>query len=47
MLDHGVPDTAQDEQQGGQANLYFVDVPNTFVKGDLDDRSITLRIKGQ
>lgn len=46
VVDFDIPNTPQDEQEKGQANLYFVPVPTPFTKNSLNDNSIRLRIKG-
>ncbi len=46
LVTHEFPDTPQDDQEKGQANLYFVPVAVPFAKNGLSDDSIRLRIKG-
>ncbi len=46
VVDFEIPDTPQDEQETGQANLYFVPVLSPFAKNDLSAKSITLTIQG-
>lgn len=46
IVDFDVPDTPQDDQETGEANLYFVPVASSFTKNSLSGGSIRLRIKG-
>lgn len=41
-----IPDTPQDDQERGQANLYFVPVDTPFTKNSLADNSIRLSTSG-
>jgi len=46
IVNFDFPDTPQQDQERGQANLYFAPIGTPFRKRDLDDRSIVLSIKG-
>ena len=45
-MDFDIPDTPQQDQERGQANLYFVPVSSPFTKGSLNRDAISLRIGG-
>jgi hypothetical protein len=46
VVNHPFKDTKQDDQEQGQANIYFVPVGTPFTKAELNERSIELRITG-
>ena len=46
IVDFDLPDTPQDEQERGQANLYFVPVNTPFTKRGLNPSGISLTIGG-
>ena len=46
VVDHDMRDTDQDDQEQGQANMYFVPVITPFSKSELGERSIELSIRG-
>jgi hypothetical protein len=46
VVDHSFTDTDQDDQEEGEANIYFVPVGTPFTKAELNDRSIELSIEG-
>lgn len=47
VLDQVIEDTAQDDQERGQANIYFIPVATAFTRAELGDRSIELSIEGE
>jgi len=47
VVDHDIEDTPQDDQETGQANLYFVPVDSPFRKSSLAGNSIRLSTKGE
>ena len=46
VVDRDLTDTDQDDQEQGQANIYFVPVDAPFSKSELGARSIVLSIRG-
>lgn len=44
VVNHQIPDTPQNDQERGEANLYFIPVPNPFTKSSVS--TITLAIQG-
>ena len=46
VVDHDMRDTDQDDQEQGQANIYFVPVITPFSKSELGERSVELSIRG-
>lgn len=46
VLDQVIRDTEQDDQEQGQANIYFIPVATAFTRAELGDRSIELSIEG-
>jgi hypothetical protein len=46
VLDQVIEDTEQDDQEQGQANIYFIPVETAFTRAELGDRSIELSIEG-
>jgi hypothetical protein len=46
VVERSITDTAQKDQEEGQANMYFVPVGTPFSRAELSDRSIELSIRG-
>ena len=46
LVDFNIPDTAQEDQETGQANLYFVSVDVPFTLNDLDPGAVTITTAG-
>jgi hypothetical protein len=46
LVDFTIPDTAQEDQESGQANLYFVPVDVPFTRNDLEPDAITVTTAG-
>jgi hypothetical protein len=46
LVDFDIPETAQDDQETGQANLYFVPVDVPFTRNDLEPGAITITTAG-
>lgn len=46
LVDFNIPETAQDDQETGQANLYFVSVDVPFTRNDLDPGAVTITTAG-
>jgi hypothetical protein len=46
VVDFDIPDTPQDDQEKGQANLYFVPVNSPFTRNSLGSNSIRLSTSG-
>jgi hypothetical protein len=46
VVDFDIPDTPQDDQERGQANLYFVSVNSPFTRNSLGSNSIRLSTSG-
>jgi hypothetical protein len=46
VVDFDIPDTPQDDQERGQANLYFVPVNSPFTRNSLGSNSIRLSTSG-
>lgn len=46
VLDRDLTDTEQEDQEQGEANIYFVPVDTPFSKAELGQRSIVLSIRG-
>lgn len=46
VVDHDMRDTDQEDQERGQANIYFVPVITPFSKSELGERSVELSIRG-
>jgi hypothetical protein len=47
VVDHSFKDTDQEDQEEGEANIYFVPVGTPFTKAELGERSIQLSIGGE
>lgn len=46
LVDFNIPDTVQEDQETGQANLYFVSVDVPFTLNDLDPGAVTITTAG-
>jgi len=46
LVNFTIPDTAQEDQESGQANLYFVPVDVPFTRNDLEPDAIAIRTAG-
>jgi hypothetical protein len=46
VVDFEFPESPQEDQEPGQANMYFASTPAQFTKADLSDATIALEIKG-